>query len=360
MRVGDLRVEATTFRGGADDADFAQQIAADAAGRDMTVGSLLWSLADDAIHDPQGGLADWRERRIRIVGDVFERLAEHPVRWLRAYRRAHEWRFTLDPRLRRTPVDAELLARIPPEAVAAELRAILLRTSSPGRCLHELYEAGVLAVLAPDLAAQFDGRPAGPQRHHPEVSQALHLILSLEWTVAQSATLNDDDRAAVLLATLTHDLGKSLTPSARFPSHEDHDNTGLAPIQRLFEALPGLGDAATRRLCETVCALHLVVRRFAELRPGTLAEIYDRWLRMRDFRADLFALAVAADHAGRLGHAAEGDVVRARVAANVDALRAACASVDADALRSRHPDVAAFKTALHEARARAVRHLAFG
>ena len=42
----------------------------------------------------------------------------------------------------------------------------------------------LLQSLLPELASQFDGRPAGPQQWHPEVGQALHMILALEWAAA--------------------------------------------------------------------------------------------------------------------------------------------------------------------------------
>ena len=41
----------------------------DLRARDMTVGALAWSLRDDAILDPLGGLDDWRDQRIVPVGD---------------------------------------------------------------------------------------------------------------------------------------------------------------------------------------------------------------------------------------------------------------------------------------------------
>jgi hypothetical protein len=96
------------------------------------------------------------------------------------------------------------------------------------------------------------------------------------------------------------------------------------------------------------------VRQFASLRPGTLASLYDEHFRAADYPVDLFALAVAADVGGRLGLSAEGHAARAQVERDVNWLRATCSGVDAAALRARHADVAAFKAALHEARARAI------
>ncbi len=320
----------------------------------MTVGALAWWLERDCIVDPCGGLADWQGKRIVAVGDPRQRIAEHPVRWLRYYRRAHEWGFALDPAVRRLPPDAADLARIPPEAVAAELRAALLRCPSPGRVLCELFEAGLLQQVAPELAPQFDGRPAGPVRHHPEVSQALHVILALEWITARAAHLPDDDRLAAAIAVLCHDLGKNATHRGDLPTHPGHEGAGAALIDALLDRLPGLADARARRLAKSVARLHLSVRRFAEMRPGTLVDLYERDLRSDDFPIALFALAVGADVGGRLAGDDEGERVAAGVEADLTWLRRCCGAVDAAALRARYADTAQFRSALHEARARAV------
>src|SRR4029079_9530690 len=102
----------------------------------------------------------------------------HLVRWLRYYRKAREWDFELDRAVRRLDLEPSLLLALPPEAITGELRAALVHCASPGRCVLDVHGVGLLAHLAPELPPQFDGRPAGPQQWHPEVSQGLHLILA--------------------------------------------------------------------------------------------------------------------------------------------------------------------------------------
>src|SRR6201982_1030846 len=78
------------------DADWA----ADAARRDFTINAIFLD-PDGTVHDPVGGLADLRARRIRFVGDPATRIAEDVLRILRYYR--FEARFgagTGDPRPR--------------------------------------------------------------------------------------------------------------------------------------------------------------------------------------------------------------------------------------------------------------------
>ncbi|MCA8957703.1 MAG: HD domain-containing protein [Planctomycetes bacterium] len=357
LDLGGARVEITSFRrtGREPVKDMEERIAADLAGRDMTLGALAHWLEHDRILDPFGGLEDWREKRIVAVGDPAERILEHPVRWLRYYRRAHQWGFSLDSAIRKVDLERSVVRAVPVEAIGSELRAALLSCASPGRYLLELAECGLLQVIAPELGRQFDGRPAGPVRHHPEVSQALHLILALEWIVIRTAELDERDRAMAIVAVLCHDLGKSDTPPTEFPSHLGHEQSGLEAVRSFLSRYPVLADPAGRRLAELVCSEHLRARELRSMRPGTLARLYEDHFRDRDLRVDLFALALGADAGGRLDRAAEGERIASQVETDIRWLQECCSRVDVAALRRRFPDdLEKFRGELHQARARAL------
>jgi hypothetical protein len=122
----------------------------------------------------------------------------------------------------------------------------------------------------------------------------------------------------------------------------------------MLDRWPGLADARARSLAMKVCELHQLARRLGELRAGTLASLYDTAFRGKDAQLELFALAVAADAAGRLGEEGCGEPTRVKVLEDLRRLCACCESVDAGELRKQFTDLDAFKAALHEARARAV------
>jgi len=356
-KIGEHRIEITTFRAGGAELPLRERIRADLSERDMTIGALAVELATGAVHDPHDGLQHYRDRRVVPVGDPAQRVREHAIRWVRYFRKAHQLGFAVDASIRslRRQLDPALLHSLPKEAIALELRAIVGKCASPGRCLLELHEAGLLSTLSPELADQFDGRPAGPQRWHPEVSQSLHLILALEWAAQSARHLDERDRMATLFAVLCHDLGKNDTPPDAFPHHKGHEASGVPHIERLARRWPGLMDQRAETLARHVAELHLEVRRFDELRAGTQAKLFERYFRAKDYPVEPFAIAVAADSAGRLGLDGEGDPTRDKIVRDVSWLCAACRSVDAQALRERHgDDLEAFKLALHEARARAL------
>ncbi len=128
------------------DADWA----ADAARRDFTINAIFLD-PDGTVHDPVGGLADLRARRVRFVGDPATRIAEDVLRILRYYR--FEARFGTglgDPPARAACRSlAHLLPNLSAERVAQEL-VKLLETSDPVAASRMMVEDGVLSIILPE------------------------------------------------------------------------------------------------------------------------------------------------------------------------------------------------------------------
>jgi tRNA nucleotidyltransferase (CCA-adding enzyme) len=316
------------------------------------------------------GLMDWQARLIRPIGSFRDRIAEHPIRLLRYFRRAVELGFELDGAVRRGAEAAatECRQRVPPEAIADELRRVLLRCPSPGLWLLGLAECRALPVLFPLLWPQFDGRPAGPSRYHPEVSQALHLVLALRAAAhtARDRDLAEEERLALLLAVLCHDLGKGTTSASEWPHHHGHEAQSERLAEEFLDTLPSLADRPTRGLVGAVARLHALGRGLTRLRAGTAVGLWEELFRQPGFRPDLFALALACDQAGRLPpetiglpaatDAADLDTEAARILADLQNLDQACRTVDAAILRQEcGDDLDRFRQRLHAERCRALR-----
>ena len=188
-------VDVTTFRG--------PDLGADLARRDFTVNAMAWASDPPGWLDPEGGLRDLAARTIRAVRSAPDRLAEDPLRALRAVRLAAELGFVLDPALAEAlPSAARVIGGVARERVRVELERILLARDA-GRGLALLREAGleralvgspvaadapaVVAALPPDLtlrlAAWLRGRDAGallarlrfPRQRTGEVAELVRL-----------------------------------------------------------------------------------------------------------------------------------------------------------------------------------------
>ena len=68
----------------------------DAARRDYTINALYYNIADFSIVDFTHGMADLKQRTLRIIGLPHERFREDPVRMLRGIRFASKLGFTLE------------------------------------------------------------------------------------------------------------------------------------------------------------------------------------------------------------------------------------------------------------------------
>jgi poly(A) polymerase len=122
---------------------------ADAERRDFTM-NALYADRDGRLHDPVGGLADARVRRVRFIGDPEARIAEDYLRILRFYRfHASYGVGPLDPAGRAaTACLARGLSGLSRERVGAEMRKIVLAPGAP-EAIVAMAETGVLAATLP-------------------------------------------------------------------------------------------------------------------------------------------------------------------------------------------------------------------
>lgn len=102
------------------------------------------------------------------------------------------------------------LQNLTPERVWRETEKALM-TQSPQIYFQVLRDCGALAILFPEIDNLF-GVPA-PEKWHPEIDTGIHTLMAL----AMAAKLTEE--VDVRFATLTHDLGKGLTPPELWPHH---------------------------------------------------------------------------------------------------------------------------------------------
>ena len=108
VRYGREIIEVSTFRQGQhDDIETNDSglivrdqafggLADDAFRRDFTINALYYDVSNDQIIDYVGGIEDIKNKRIRFIGAPAARLAEDPVRYLRALRFAAKLNFEID------------------------------------------------------------------------------------------------------------------------------------------------------------------------------------------------------------------------------------------------------------------------
>jgi putative nucleotidyltransferase with HDIG domain len=264
--------EITTFRRDHDYADFRRphrvefggSLEEDLARRDFTVNAMAWGLGPSAgayrFVDPHGGLADCGARRLRAVGDPVARFEEDALRMVRAVRLAATLGFAIEPATLAAIADrAELVGRLSGERIAMELEK-LLAAERPSAGLRLLASTGLLAAIAPELAAQV----GIPQDKVSGDDLWDHTVRTVDAVPA--------GRPVVRLAALLHDLGKPATlADGRFHGHEAAGATLADAFLRqlrvprataervvhlvrnhMFAYEPSWGDAAIRRFIRKI------------------------------------------------------------------------------------------------------------
>jgi tRNA nucleotidyltransferase/poly(A) polymerase/sugar phosphate isomerase/epimerase len=272
VRAGGENHQITTFRTDHDYADFRRphrvefgtSLEADLARRDFTMNALAWgadpgesadpSLVSPDLVDAFDGLADIAAHRIRAVGEPRKRFEEDALRIIRAIRFAATLSWTIEPAtLAAIEATAPLVAHLSGERIAAELEK-LLGAERPSVGLRLLADTGVLAAIAPDLAAQ----RGVAQNKIPGEDLWDHTVRTVDAS---------DNQTIVRLAALVHDIGKPATAADGHFYHHEAVGADLADAlldrlhvptatrtqvvhlvrQHMFRYEPTWGDPAVRR-----------------------------------------------------------------------------------------------------------------
>ena len=203
----------------------------DAARRDFTVNALYFDPSTETITDYHHGVADLKQKTLRMIGDPKTRYREDPVRMLRAVRLAAKLDLAIDPATRRPIRElGELMENVPPSRLFDEMLKLLTSGQSL-KCMQQLREEGLHRGLLPLLDVILE-QPPGKR----------FIRMALE---------NTDRRVRE---------GKRISPAFLFATLLWHEVLakwealkagGERPIPALFQAMDGVLDAQAEKLAIT-------------------------------------------------------------------------------------------------------------
>jgi poly(A) polymerase len=123
----------------------------DAIRRDFTINAMYYDPATQTVLDYHGGIADIRQKTLRIIGVPEARFREDPVRMLRVVRFAAKLQFTIEPATRAPiTVMAPLINNVPAARVFDEMLKLLMSGQALA-CLQQLRKEGLHHGLLPLL-----------------------------------------------------------------------------------------------------------------------------------------------------------------------------------------------------------------
>jgi tRNA nucleotidyltransferase (CCA-adding enzyme) len=183
-----------------------------ASRRDFTINSLAFDPLTGEILDFVGGRDDLENRVLRHTSAAF---SEDPLRVLRGMQFACRFDLTLHPTTAEMCRSiAHEYSTLPRERVAEEFMKWAVKSSRPGRMAKYLVAAGWMMHF-PELE-RILGVPQDSE-WHPEGDVGVHTmhVVDAAAHIADRDSVEDDHRAVLLFAALTHDFAKADTTEQR-------------------------------------------------------------------------------------------------------------------------------------------------
>jgi len=276
----DGNVEVATFRSDGRYADgrhpvqveYAQSAEEDVLRRDFTINGLLYDPLEDKVLDYVGGQTDIRARRVRTIGDPYQRFSEDRLRMLRAVRFAARFNFELDGAAAKAIRElAGEIRLVSAERIRDEILKIL--TEGQARRGFELLDStNLLEQVLPEVKAMQGVEQ--PPEFHPEGDVWTHTLMMLDGLDAPTPTL--------ALGVLLHDVGKPRTFAVRERIRFDgHVEVGAKMAEEIGMRLR-LSSRVTEQVVELV-RHHLRFKDFPRMKRSTQI----RFLRMDGFSEHL-------------------------------------------------------------------------
>jgi tRNA nucleotidyltransferase/poly(A) polymerase len=171
----------------------------DASHRDFTLNAMYLPVnynSKDEIIDFFGGQRCIKNKRIEAVGNTESRIAESPIRMMRAFSLSARLGYSIDTKIL-TAIQKyhKLLYKVSKESIRKELDIILL-SKKPSRYFNFMIKTGVLGVILPELAKCKDTKQ--DKRYH-KYNVFHHCIYTCD---------HIESDIVLRLAAILHDIGK--------------------------------------------------------------------------------------------------------------------------------------------------------
>lgn len=267
-------------------------LVADVQRRDLSINSMAMTDKGEVV-DPFNGRLDLENKVLRHTSEAFQ---EDPMRVLRLARfRARlgsEWKVAQETKeLVHWMAKSGVLDELTPERVWKELSRALMETY-PRLFFDTLLECDALHPLFPEVYRLKTALES--HRWHPEGDAYEHTML----VITQAATFGCD--LGIMLACLTHDFGKGITPRDQLPKHYGHDVKGVPVVEKFCNRLTV--PSKIRDAAMSACRYHMYMHKLRKLNNKTFVKMFDDMGAKNDPRkvTVLYWVGIC-DERGRLG-----------------------------------------------------------
>lgn len=190
----------------------------DAIRRDLTINSLFYNINDKNVEDFTGkGIKDLITNTIRTPLDPNKTFSDDPLRMFRTIRFAAKYSGQIDPEtfqaLQNPELREKIKAKISKERIGTEFKK-MLKNPNPDYAIELMKDSGLWQDIVNEALAgtKYEGKMAelDMEQNNPwhELSLWGHTFQTIKNLLANIPDMEGEQKVVMLLAALTHDLGK--------------------------------------------------------------------------------------------------------------------------------------------------------
>lgn len=235
---GEHQYEVTSYRGESGYSDGRRPdntypvhtIQEDLARRDFCMNAIAWNPVSNVFCDPFGGCADILTKKIRCVGNAFDRFREDGLRCLRACRFAATLGFEIDAATKAAIIEnLDTYKLVSVERIVSEWRKCMT-APDPSIGFALMAETGLLGATVPEFVASFGC-----------VQNKYHAYNVWQHTLAVLSAVKEPRDPMVQFAALFHDVSKSacigVHPSTGERTFYNHEEVGADTTRAIMTRL---------------------------------------------------------------------------------------------------------------------------
>lgn len=247
-------------------------IEGDVSRRDLTINALYYDLEKGVIIDLVGGMDDIKNKRIRAVGDPYERFKEDRLRILRALRFAHRFDSQLDERTVKAAMEFKDLPGVSNERIRAEFIAGLNSAVHPETYLRDYQKLGL-------IPRTFDGNMTLNLNFAPGLRDYLlvianiyinHADLKAVFKSLTRLTFETDEKEAIIFLIRLQRYLKDLDAVSFSPEAEARNLSGL--LKARDQAMRLLSDSQIKEWGRLTGIPSNTLSSFMQFRPSISAK----------------------------------------------------------------------------------------
>jgi len=263
--------------------------------RDFTMNSVAED-ADGNLIDPFGGAQDIKDGILRATSEHF---AEDPLRVLRGFQFAARFDMTVEENTAAMCTELkDEFHTLPKERIWAEFEKFCTKATKPSAGITFLKDTKWLGLF-PNLSAMHDN-PQDPE-WHPEGCVLTHIehCMDAAAKIADREDIQGEDRTVLMLAVMTHDIGKPATLAKNEDGRWTNKKHATAGVPIAEDFLESIG--AHSRIIKRVLPLVAEHMALLSIRPEEISETHVRRLsrRLGDATISELVNVMEADTSGR-------------------------------------------------------------